>query len=115
MIHLLPTHGQAHRHPTHPGKGRTLTVAPSSAAVPVDPAHFVSSMTKHWQERFPTAVSPTLQETWRLLATVFNERVTSSGTPAARRWKAVPAPTGTGKSQGLAVYCSLLSEVNHPG
>jgi len=81
----------------------------------VEPCTFVRTMSKHWEERFQNVVSPELQETWRLLAVAFNERITSFGTADAQRWKAIPAPTGVGKSQGLAVYCSLLPRVEHPG
>ena len=75
----------------------------------VEPTHFVSAMTEHWQTTLGNVASAELQDVWRQMASTFNRQIINHGTPEGDRWKVLQPATGTGKSQGLAVYCSLLS------
>ena len=75
----------------------------------VEPSRFVSAMTEHWQTSLGNVVSPELQAVWRQMATTFNRQIINHGTPEGDRWKVLQPATGTGKSQGLALYCALLS------
>jgi hypothetical protein len=92
-------------------------------AVPVSPvgtrtvpsAVFTEAMSRHWREGFDNVTNPALLAVWRQMAEVFNAQIQSHGTRTEDRWQVVQAPTGTGKTQGLAVYCSLLPEIEHPG
>lgn len=75
----------------------------------VEPTVFVSAMTEHWQTTLGNVASAELQDVWRQMASTFNRQIINHGTPEGDRWKVLQPATGTGKSQGLAVYCSLLS------
>jgi hypothetical protein len=76
---------------------------------------FTSAMARHWEQDFGNVSSPALCAVWSQMADVFNAQIESHGTGQEDRWQVIQAPTGTGKTQGLAVYCSLLPEVEHPG
>jgi hypothetical protein len=82
----------------------------------VDPQCFVTAMSHHWSQVFGNVTNPALEAVWHQMADVFNAQIESHGTGRQDRWQVVQAPTGSGKSQGLAVYCSLLPETTaHPG
>ena len=63
---------------------------------------FVSRMTDHWQS-LGNCPSPDLQAVWRQLCRTLNEQASATDT----RWRVVQPATGTGKSQGLALYAAL--------
>lgn len=77
----------------------------------VEPQEFVASMTNLWIER-KYAVSEPLKQCWQQLAETFNNHITGNN---SHSWSVLHPPTGTGKSQGLAKYCSMLSLENHIG
>lgn len=79
------------------------------------PSAFATAMSRHWEQDFGNTASPALRSVWSQIADTFNRQVHAHGTSQEERWPVVQAPTGTGKTQGLAVYCSLLPEVDHPG
>lgn len=81
----------------------------------VEPDVFVAAMSDHWQRTLKNVASPALQAVWHQLASTFNRQIATHGTAEGERWKVIQPETGTGKSQGLAVYCSLLSDPSHPG
>jgi hypothetical protein len=81
----------------------------------VEPAAFVAAMSDHWQLALHNVSSPALQAVWQQMAHTFNRQIEAYGTAAADRWKVLQPSTGTGKSQGMAVYCSMLPATNHPG
>lgn len=81
----------------------------------VEPNRFVASMTAHWQSTLRNVPSEALQATWRQMANTFNDQIAAYGTPAGQRWKVLQPATGTGKSQGTALYCSMIPDENHPG
>jgi len=72
-------------------------------------------MSQHWTLTLKNVVSPELRDTWAQMAHVFNRQIEQHDTPEGERWKVLQPATGTGKSQGLAVFCSLLPEIDHPG
>ena len=80
----------------------------------VDPDRFVIRMVQHWQS-LKNVPSPALEGIWRLVAATFNGQIETYGSPQGQRWKVLQPPTGTGKSQGLALYCSMIPESQHPG
>jgi hypothetical protein len=81
----------------------------------VEPTLFVVSMSQHWSENLNNVVSPALQAVWRQMAVTFNRQIESHSQGRRELWQVLQPATGTGKSQGLAVYCSMLSKDDHPG
>lgn len=76
----------------------------------VNPLDFVTSMTKHWQQ--PDIVNEALKHSWQQQAETFNHHINGTNT---HPWSVLYPPTGTGKTQGLALYCSMISQKNHAG
>ncbi|WP_321447657.1 DEAD/DEAH box helicase [uncultured Cohaesibacter sp.] len=87
----------------------------STSNVIVDPDFFISKMEDHWVNKLNNTSSQPLKDLWRQMCLTFNEQISSFGKPEGQRIKVLPPQTGTGKSQGLAVYCSCLSEEDHLG
>src|SRR5690349_19941180 len=81
----------------------------------VEPSVYVAAMRRHWTTTLGNVCSPSLEDVWRQMAHTFNRQIATFGTPEGDRWKVLQPETGTGKSQGLAVYCSLLPASDHPG
>ncbi|WP_114011592.1 hypothetical protein [Cohaesibacter intestini] len=79
----------------------------------VDPDFYVSKMEKHWTETLGNASNQPLRDLWRHMCVIFNHQIDNFGKPEGQRLKVLQPPTG--KSQGLAVYCSCLTDDNHPG
>jgi hypothetical protein len=81
----------------------------------VNPADFVVRMRDAWTTEFNNTSSPALQGIWRQLCVTLNDRLRAYG-PDRDRWQILPAPTGSGKSTGLALYAAMLTEINtQPG
>ena len=80
---------------------------------------FTEVMKKHWEEELGNVPSSALKNVWRQLCNTFNNHIESHESSNRRdEWTVLQPPTGTGKSQGTAVYCSMLSslpEEKHPG
>ncbi len=85
----------------------------------IHPDAFADRMDRHWTDRLGNVSSDVLKEVWRQLCEAFNANISSHDDPkASRKWTVLQPPTGSGKTQGLIVYCSMLSELppeNHPG
>jgi hypothetical protein len=81
----------------------------------VAPAIFVDAMRAHWTTTLANVSSPELEAVWSQMAHTFNRQIAAYGTPEGDRWKVLQPATGTGKSQGLVVYCSTLPAQDHPG
>jgi hypothetical protein len=81
----------------------------------VNTTEFVAAMTQRWTTDFNNVSSPALEATWAQLASTFNAHIEAHASPAGQRWRVLKPATGSGKSQGLAVYCSMLPLENHPG
>ncbi|WP_038035422.1 hypothetical protein [Thioalkalivibrio sp. ALE30] len=67
--------------------------------------HYVERMTAHWRTLGNTP-SPELQTIWGQLCAVLNEQATSKD----GAWRVLQPATGTGKSQGLALYAAMHSD-----
>lgn len=80
------------------------------------PSDFVQRMEQHWITLGNISSEP-LRQTWRQLADAFNFNISTHDNPRlANQWTVVQPKTGTGKSQGALVYCSMLSDLpEHPG
>ena len=76
----------------------------------VKPDVFVDTMTNRWQEALNNVPSPALRAVWRQMAETFNSMISTAGAPEGRFWKVLSPPTGSGKTQGLILYCSMLAE-----
>ena len=77
---------------------------------------FVRRMEQHWTQNLGNVPSEPLRQTWKQLADAFNLNINSHNSPEfSNTWIVVQPATGTGKTQGAIVYCSLLDLSNHPG
>lgn len=85
----------------------------------IDREMFIEAMEKHWEQRLGNVSSHALRQTWRQIGRVFNEHIANHDNPFyAKNWNVLQPKTGTGKTQGTIVYCSLLSRLpddEHPG
>ena len=81
----------------------------------VAPSVFAAAMSEHWTSTLGNVSSPALRAVWGQLAHTFNRQIAAHGTPEGQRWKVLQPATGTGKSQGLGVFCSMLPAEDHPG
>lgn len=72
----------------------------------VDLGLFIDAMTKHWEGPLGNKVSRELQAVWFQIATTFNNQIERS---KPQLWQILQPPTGTGKSKGTEMYCSLLA------
>lgn len=81
----------------------------------VDPNLFVSAMSQHWRSTLQNAVSAPLRAVWHQMAMTFNRQISHVVKGGGDEWQVIQPPTGTGKTQGLAMYCSLLPADEHPG
>lgn len=78
--------------------------------VPTD--EYVRRMTEYWTSEYQLATSSALQDAWWIMARTFNIQIAEQN---PKPWQVLPLPTGTGKTLGLAVFCSMLSDTRHPG
>src|SRR5262245_14161624 len=81
----------------------------------VEPARFVAAMSQHWTNTLGNATSPALQAVWPQMADTFNAQIAGADNADAEHWRVLQPATGTGKTQGLAVYASMLLDADHPG
>jgi hypothetical protein len=71
--------------------------------------NYIQEMTKHWTKTLGNVVSTNLQLAWAQIAEAFNAHIQSHDDPESiDKWTVLSPPTGSGKSQGTAVYCSML-------
>lgn len=76
----------------------------------IEPKHFAMRMKQHWIETLGNVSSANLEKTWEQMASAFNQAIQAETDEETKLWRILQPPTGTGKSQGLAVYCSLLAQ-----
>lgn len=81
----------------------------------VTPFDFVQAMNRHWTDTLNNASSFALREVWHQMANAFNHQIHMETHSTDGRWQVLKPATGTGKSQGLSVYCSMLALERHPG
>ena len=81
----------------------------------VEPAVFVARMTERWTNELNNVASPELQAVWSQMAEAFNAQIADADNTDADHWRVLQPSTGTGKTQGVAVYSAMLPDENHPG
>lgn len=85
----------------------------------VSESEFLSAMDSRWTGKLENTSSDALRLTWKQICTVLNEKIANwDDSEKNRRWPVLQPSTGTGKTQGLIVYSSLLSTLSpesHPG
>ena len=74
----------------------------------VDTADLVKAMTRHWERELKNVTSKELQNIWFQIANTFNHQIKNKN---QSQWQILQPPTGTGKTQCIAVYCSLLAKM----
>jgi hypothetical protein len=77
-------------------------------------------MKRHWELELNNVASEKLLQTWRLMAHCIRVHITEHDASFDKQSNrhVIPAATGTGKTEALVVYCSMLSghdKLNHPG
>lgn len=77
----------------------------------VSPTAFVAAMERHWTDTLGNTPSKKLKDVWWQMAMAFGRAILHHDREAGRVWSVLQPPTGTGKSQGLAVYCALLARL----
>lgn len=85
----------------------------------IEPHNLVKEMERHWRENLHNIPSEPLRQVWAQLANTFNFHLEADSNPTMRKtWTILQPPTGSGKTQGTMVYCSMLSRLadkEHPG
>ena len=82
----------------------------------IKPKDFIKEMEKHWTERLGNVSSKALRKVWYQQAEVYGYY--AIGDSHRDEWTVLQPPTGSGKTQGTIVYCSMLSRLTgdlHPG
>jgi len=82
----------------------------------IDPREFTNEMEKYWSRKLGNVPSEALRKVWFQLAKVFGRY--AIGVTHRDEWTVLQPPTGSGKTQGTIVYCSMLPKVagdSHPG
>jgi Rad3-related DNA helicase len=74
----------------------------------IHPDVFARSMETHWQDTLGNVTSPSLLNLWETMGKAFNGAIAGTGD----QWTVLQPPTGTGKTQGLAVYSALTAKAN---
>jgi hypothetical protein len=86
---------------------------------PILPIHFVEKMNHRWTSSLKNASSESLKLLWRDMAAAFGLQIMQHNNPEKNtEWQILQPPTGTGKTQGTIVYCSMLAQyplAAHPG
>ena len=70
----------------------------------------------HWTEELKNVSSEALRKVWRQLASTFSYYTQDRGPD--KQWTILQPPTGSGKTQGTVIYCSMLARLpigEHPG
>lgn len=81
----------------------------------ISPRLFEERMRKHWEEELGNVYSENLGRTWQQLCYYMNNRIANH---RVGKWSVLSPPTGSGKTESIVLYCSMLSElpeVDHPG
>jgi hypothetical protein len=89
-----------------------MKLDPSFTVVP--PQHFAETMEQHWVSKLGNKSSPKLTDVWQVMGMEFASALYDSAKQDQDRkhWRILQPPTGSGKTQGTAVYCSLVAEHN---
>jgi hypothetical protein len=73
---------------------------------------FVPAMASHWRN-LGNVESDELRAVWTRVCIALNSQVLQHGTHEADFWRVIPAELGSGKTEGLKLYCSLLPKATH--
>ena len=82
----------------------------------IDPREFTDEMENYWSGKLGNVSSEALRNVWFQLARVFGRY--AIGETHRNEWTVLQPPTGSGKTQGTIVYCSMLTRKtgsSHPG
>lgn len=82
----------------------------------IDPREFTNEMENYWSGKLGNVSSEALRNVWFQLARVFGRY--AIGETHRNEWTVLQPPTGSGKTQGTIVYCSMLTRTtgsSHPG
>lgn len=82
----------------------------------ISPMDFAKEMERYWVDHLGNISSEALRKVWMQIAGTFGSHI--GGFCDFERWTVLQPPTGSGKTQGTIVYCSMLSRLNrenHPG
>ena len=86
---------------------------------PISPYHFVTAMDRHWTTVLKNASSEGLRQVWQQLASTYGLQIMQhDNADASTQWQILQPPTGSGKTEGTMIYCSMLSTYPlnaHPG
>jgi hypothetical protein len=82
---------------------------------PINPNTFIAAMNRRWCDTLGNQSSDSLRSVWKQIVTTFNRQIALHGTEEGRRWRVLQPATGSGKTQSLSVYCSMLDTERHPG
>lgn len=86
--------------------------------VTIPPDQFVKHMTEHWQGTLNNTASKPLKDLWLSMAQTYEDAIWESSehdpneTCFTSKWRVLQPPTGTGKSQGAALYAALCAIEN---
>ena len=76
---------------------------------------FVLRMNENWIERLNNHTNPALKKTWKQIVKTFNYHINNHHIPdRAKEWTILSPPTGSGKTQSLILYASMLSVHSNP-
>jgi hypothetical protein len=78
--------------------------------IPISPIHFSKRMKAHWVGDLGNACNDQLRALWVQMGHVFGQAIIASENPDDNLWRVLQPPTGTGKTQGLCVYCSMVAK-----
>ncbi len=74
----------------------------------VDPDAFVEAMEDRWVNVLGNASNPNLRATWRQMCEEFNATIARTLSGRTGKWRVLTPETGTGKTEGTILYCSML-------
>ena len=71
---------------------------------------FIERMEKHWTQTLGNVSSHALRSTWKQIVDTFNYHIVNHDIPErAKEWSILSPPTGSGKTQSMILYASMLS------
>lgn len=78
----------------------------------IDPKAFSTRMEQHWTENLGNIANEPLRQTWEQIAKTFNDHIRYHNDPElATKWSVLQPPTGSGKTQSVILYSSLLADL----
>ena len=86
---------------------------------PISPIHFADAMEARWTSVLKNKSSPALRHAWKQIAAVYGSHIIRHSDPVQHtKWVVLDPPTGSGKTQGTMLYCSMMANLpadQHPG